>query len=370
MITKDNPDQLVPADDLILADVWDALWKEDAIRSMDMGSLSINVKGGEVYLNGYLPRENNLPLIESIARSVVGVLDVHNHLRTNDSILVDIWDALWRNEIIRSLDIDSLSINVKDGEVYLYGYLTRDDNLVLIENIARSTEGVVEVHNNLVLDRDLTIQVAQALSRDERTRIFILPVYAFHGWIHICGEVPTRELQHVVEQVAGGVSNVRGVIALPRAAGECPSISKRTVQPHVGAVVYGENGVVGVITQVVVQPNNRLVTHIVIRFNELSDGNLGECKKLIPVEAIFQSNKESIFLTRNGSSLNAYPTFDPDKYTPAPFTWKTPYPYTAGEVLWSFRDILEAESRPSRPEIKAVMEIERAPEQVLVHAGV
>jgi osmotically-inducible protein OsmY len=77
-------------------------------------------------------------------------VEVHNHLRTNDGILADIWAALWKEAAIRSLDMDSISIQVKDGEVYLNGHLAKENNLLLIESIVRSVEGVVAVHSHLV----------------------------------------------------------------------------------------------------------------------------------------------------------------------------------------------------------------------------
>jgi osmotically-inducible protein OsmY len=369
MISENNPEQLIRAEDGILADIWDALRKEATICSLDMGSLSIKVQNGEVYLNGYL-KEENLPLIESIVHSVLGVVEVHNHLRTDEGILADIWDALWKVDTFRSLDLGSLSIDVKDGEVYLDGHLAQENNRPLIESIARSVAGVVAVHSHLVLDRDLIIRVAQALANDERTRPYILPVDAFHGWIHVGGEVPTGELQQVAEKVAAGVSGVRGVTILPRIAGENPTIPHRPAQPRIGAVVYGKDGEVGVITQVVIQPDNRLVTHVVVRSKELRDGNLVARETVVPLGAIDLVNNESIFLVRNGPSLNAYPALDPDEYPLALFTWKAPYPYTAGEVRWSIREILESGSQPgSRPDIKPGTEIQGAPERVISQAG-
>lgn len=370
MISKDNQEQPIRAEDLILADIWDALRKENTIRSMDMGSFTIDVKGGDVYLKGYLPQENNLPLIESIIHSVMGVVEVHNHLRTNEGILADIWDALWRKDTIRSFDINSLSIGVKDGEVYLNGHLAREYNLPLIDNIAWSVAGVVAVHNQLVVDRDLVMQVTQALDRDECTRSFILPISAFHGWISISGEVPAHEIQHAVEKVAGGVPNVRGVITLPRVSGESPCIPRRMVQPRIGAVVYGENGAAGVVTQVVVHPDNRLVTQVVVRSNELISGSLVARETVIPLEAIDQASNENTLLVRNEPSLSAYPTFFPDWYPLALITWKAPYPYTAGEVRWPLGDTLETWSLPgSWREIKPGVKIEEVPERVMSEVG-
>ena len=104
--------------------------------------------------------------------------------------------------------------------------------------------------------------------------------------------------------------------------------------------------------------------------NELRDGNLVARENVVPVEDIDLVNDESILLVRNGPSLSAYPAFDPDEYPLALFTWKAPYPYTAGEVRWSLREILDAESQPgSRSEINPGAEIQRVPEMVMAQAS-
>jgi osmotically-inducible protein OsmY len=367
-ISEGNPEQLIRAEDGILADIWDALRKKATTRPLDLGSLSIKEQYGEVYLDGYL-KEENQPLVESTIHSVLGVVEVHNHLRTDDGILADIWDALWKVDTFRSLDLGSLSIEVKGGEVYVYGYLAQENNLPVIENIVRSVAGVVAVHSHLILDRDLIIRVAQALAGDERTRPYILPVDAFHGWIHIGGEVPTCELQQAAEKVTAGVSGVRGVTLLPRIAGENPATPRHPAQPRIGAVVYGKDGEVGVVAQVVIQPDNRLVTHVVVRSKELTDGNLAARETVIPLEASDLVKNESIFLQRNKPSLNTYPALDPDEYPLAESTWIAPYPYAAGEVRWSLRENPEAGSWPSGPEIKPGTEIQGAPERAMAHAG-
>jgi hypothetical protein len=153
--------------------------------------------------------------------------------------------------------------------------------------------------------------------------------------------VPTRELQLVAEKVAGNVAGVRGVIALPRVTGESPDMPRLAVQPRIGAIVYGMNGEVGVVTQVVVHPRHRLVTHIIVRSNEIKDTNLVARETVVRVKAVDLVKDESVFLGRNGPSLSKYPLIDPDEFPLAPFTWKAPYPYTAGEVLWSLREFLE-----------------------------
>jgi osmotically-inducible protein OsmY len=80
IISEDNSEQLSRTDDDILVDIWDALWKKDAIHFKNMGSVSTKVKHGEVSLYGHLSQGNNLPLIESITQSIPGVVEVHNYL--------------------------------------------------------------------------------------------------------------------------------------------------------------------------------------------------------------------------------------------------------------------------------------------------
>jgi osmotically-inducible protein OsmY len=270
-------------------------------------------------------------------------------VRPDMDILADIWDELWKQDTIRFLDIDSLSLNVKDGEVFMNGHLVGEANLPLIDRIARSTRGVTAVHNNLVTDLDLIIQVAWALGQDKRTRPCILRVEASHGWIRLRGHVLTHKLQLIAEQVAGQVPTVRGIIALPEVASSKSSPQRRAVQPEIGANVYGKDGLIGVVTQVVIQPCNRLVTHITVGTDELVDGMLVSTEFVVPVGVIELVKKASVFLTRNAPSLSAYPTFDPRDYPLAPLDWQPPYPYTAGTVRWSSQKLREAGNQPFNP---------------------
>ena len=105
--------------------------------------------------------------------------------RPDDILRADIWAAILREETICSLDLEDLSISVQDGEAFLRGHLAREYDRRIIEGIAYNVSGVTIVHNDLVVDHVLTIQVAQALFRDDRTRSLILPVGSFHGWISL-----------------------------------------------------------------------------------------------------------------------------------------------------------------------------------------
>ena len=58
-------------------------------------------------------------------------------VRPDNSILIEIWDQLWKYDVIRSVDINSFSVSVVNGIVLLTGHLSRTSNRRLIENIAR-----------------------------------------------------------------------------------------------------------------------------------------------------------------------------------------------------------------------------------------
>jgi osmotically-inducible protein OsmY len=266
-------------------------------------------------------------------------------LYSDDSIQAEIWKAVCQDDGIRLLEIDSFSVSVKDGFVLLAGHVSKKYHRELIEAIACSVPGVHAVQNKLVADSDLTIQVAAHLSMDERTRHFIFPVGSAHGWVRLGGVVPRRALQRATEEIVAQVPSVRGVLSRPRLIGEYPETERHPVQPGIQAKVYDYNLQEGVVTQVVIQPRNRLVTHAVVSASDFQDGKFIFHEYLIPLEALEAVNRESIFLKRKGSHLNTFPAFDASVYPLAPSDWQPPYPYKAETVRWPCEEQERAESQ-------------------------
>lgn len=253
---------------------------------------------------------------------------------SDDNIQAEIWDAIWKRESIRYMDMDSFSVLVKDGIVFLTGHLSKAPNRKLIEDIAHTMPGVIAVDNRLVVDHDLTIQVAQALCTDERTRSFVLPVNCSHGWVHLGGKVPTHELQILAEEIAGQPPFVRGVLSLPKVSTEDTEIVRDATQPRIGAKVYDHNLHEGIVTKVIIEPRNRLVTHAVVGVDDLCDATIVSHNHLIPVDAMELAQKKSITLKQSEPPLNAFPIFIPSNYSPTPKDWLPPYPYGRDDVRW------------------------------------
>ena len=275
----------------------------------------------------------------------ISKINQNSLLYSDDSILAEVWEAVRRYEVIRASDMGSFSISVQEGHVLLTGHVSKKYHRDLIEEIACSMPGVSAVQNKLVVDSDLTIQVAQALSKDERTRHFILPVGCAHGWVRLGGEVPRRELQIAAEEIAAQVPSVRGVLSRPGVIGECPEIERQPIQPQIQAKVFDYNRQEGVVTQVVIQPRNRLVTHVVVSASDFYNGRFMFHEYVVPVEAMEVVDQDSVLLKRNGPPLNAFPTFEPSDYPSASLDWQPPYPYAVEAIRWTCEEHERAENK-------------------------
>jgi hypothetical protein len=256
------------------------------------------------------------------------------HLRPAEDVLADLWSALWRVDTIRSLELTTLSMSMNEGDLLLEGHLASETNLGRIRTIAQDTPGVLAIHDHLILDQDLAVEVAQALSGDERTRPFVLPVSCDHGWIRMGGAVPDRQAQLAAEEVAAQVPHGRGVVTLPSVTGQPSTSLRRALQPRPGARVWGEDGEVGQVARVVIDPHNRLVTHVVVSSTEVRDFRRLEGDYVVPVGAIEIANHESVFLAHPYRSITRFPAFDAGAYPQAAANWTPPYPYKAEVVRW------------------------------------
>lgn len=259
--------------------------------------------------------------------------------RSDVCIFEDIWAAICAEEMIRSLDIHDITVEVHAGEVFIRGHLARENNRPLLQEIARSMPGVKAVRTDLTTDYELTLEVAQTLFADERFRGEILPVGATHGWVRIGGKVASRALQRGVEETAARAANVRGVARLPRVIGEEPGPSSygEPAQPRIGAQVYDDSGLAGEVLQVVICPANRLVTHAIVRSHENEAGRRVDRERVLPAVEIDQACEESVFLKPGGLPLRSHPLLNPNDYPPAAESWKAPYPYHTAQARWLFR---------------------------------
>ena len=205
--------------------------------------------------------------------------NVQTVTRSDTGIMNDIKTALWRIEPIRVLDLNNMTVTVRERQVWLSGHVQDKRR---IETAVAGVPGVVGVHNDLVEDRDLAIAVAQALVQDPITQPYRIRVDCHQGWVYLSGHVPTTEAQTAVEAVAARVSVVRGIVALPQVDGAPKSAYRSLSQPAVGASVYTHGGLSGHVSHVVVNPQNRLVTHVVAAVAVGENGRFAASEFVVP----------------------------------------------------------------------------------------
>jgi hypothetical protein len=275
----------------------------------------------------------NVSPFSELEATVTAVKSTHH--RPDLDVLADSQEALWKDPVIRTLDRDSLGLEVQEGEVYLSGHVTNAMHRRRIEDLITEVRGVSAVHNDLVADDELTTAVAQALASDPRTRPHLIWVGAFHGWIRLSGEVPNAAVRDMAEEVAGRLPHVRGVLDLPRLPGERLGPERRPLQPRLAVPVYAKNDLAGNVAQVIINPRNRLVSQIAVHARPESLRQSAGSELLVPVEAIETAGESSVFLTDTLLDLAARPVFHEADFPLAPSDWRPPFPYLVGTVRWA-----------------------------------
>lgn len=265
--------------------------------------------------------------------------------RPDEDMLSDVWARLQQDDTTRALELSALDLEVHDNEVFLFGHVNGVMHQRHVAELVKGVRGVKAVHNELVADSDLVTEVAQALAGDPRTRQYQIRVGAFHGWINLSGEVPNPEMRTTVETVTARVAHVRGVLTLPSVASdEAPrEENRRALQPGLGTVVYATDGPAGYVAQVILSPQNRLVSHIVVAAEVEVDRRLRRGQWLVPSETLVNVTGSGVFLADSLSQLVARPTFLEADFPLAPSDWSPPFPYAPGTVRWARQWLLLSE---------------------------
>lgn len=137
-----------------------------------------------------------------------------NETQVQDSALVERVRAAVMHTLALPVWGESIAVKAENGVVELGGYVrTR----VLKEKVLQAAwraQGVHDVKNNLLVDTELEVMVAQALGADTRTQAGfpgILVGSAF-GEIYLKGNVKSLELKKAAEEVAKKVPGVVAVV--------------------------------------------------------------------------------------------------------------------------------------------------------------
>jgi hypothetical protein len=210
----------------------------------------------------------------------------------------------------------------------------------------RTIPGIPVIHNHLVLDEKLTLEVAASLGTLEHTYDCKFFTGASHGILSLNGVVGSEEVKMLAEKCAASNPNVRGVINNVHVSGATlVSQDQPFLQPAIGEAIYFLDGISGIVKQVIINPNNRRVTAMIIQgifteprneIHSLIDGKTLPSESLINVsmDLVRYLTKISGFLYIKSTERDQYRDFDPASfYTPAG-DWMPPYPYCPNDILF------------------------------------
>jgi osmotically-inducible protein OsmY len=255
--------------------------------------------------------------------------------------------AIRDDRVLRAIEYSEIDVFVNNGIIYLNGHITNTASQKRIENVIRSIPSILGLRNRLILDDKLILEVAASLGTLEHIYGCKFFTGGSHGVISLGGIVSDENVKLLAEKRAASHPNVRGVINHISVAGvESESPDQPFLQPTIGELIYFLDGVSGVVKQVIINPNNRRVTGMIVwgrfadqRSQELKSSNLGGTRSserlvVLPMDVIRYLTKDSGFLHIKGSERERYMDFDPASYFPPTVDWTPPYPYCPQDVLF------------------------------------
>jgi osmotically-inducible protein OsmY/uncharacterized protein YkvS len=268
-------------------------------------------------------------------------------IQKNDAAIKEyIYNAFWKDDVLRAIEYSEIDVHVKNGVVYLNGHIVSTTSRSRIENAMRAIPGILGIKNNLVLDDKLTLEVAKSLGRLEHAHNCKFFTGASHGVVSLNGNVSDESVKLLAEKCAASHSNVRAVINNVRVSGtEVELQDQPFLQPTIGEIVYFLDGISGVVKQVIINPNNRRVIAMTIQgkftdrryeLNSLTDGKAQPPEQLVavPMSVVRYLTKASGFLSINSNERKRYMAFDSASFSTPNVDWVPPYPYCPDDVLF------------------------------------
>ena len=121
--------------------------------------------------------------------------------RPDADLLDDVQAALYNYPRLH-VDLRAVQVRVVDGEAWLLGNVASSLNRRIMEELLVEVRGLTAVHNEIVADNELAIQIAQALARDPRTRGQLFGVYPNLGEVFLRGNARSAEALQAAIDIA------------------------------------------------------------------------------------------------------------------------------------------------------------------------
>jgi osmotically-inducible protein OsmY len=131
--------------------------------------------------------------------------------RSDGEVANDAQTALWNYARLR-VDLRAVQVRVVDGEVWLNGYVSSSLNRRVAAELLEDVKGVTAIHNELIADNDLAIQIAQALAKDPRTHGQRFGVYPNLGQVYLRGLARSPEAALAAAEIAAQIDGHHTVV--------------------------------------------------------------------------------------------------------------------------------------------------------------
>lgn len=300
-----------------------------------------------------------------------------------DAVIKDhIYQAIWKDEALRTVEYYEIEVHVQNGMVYLNGHIVSATSLSRIENAMQNIPGILGIRNNLVLDDRLTLEVAAALADLEHTYGCKFFTGVSHGVVSLNGTVSNEKEKLLAEKCAASNSNVRGVINnLCILSARLALHDQPFLQPVIGENIYFLDGISAVVKQVIINPNNRRVIAMIVQgrfadaqeaLNSLADGKTQRPQQLVllRMSTVRYLTRVSGFLNIHSNERKLYMDFDPDYFMMPNKDWTPPYPYCREDVLFPIEyqnEDMQIEYEPQQHLFAAVLENKLLKQQLLAN---
>jgi osmotically-inducible protein OsmY len=253
--------------------------------------------------------------------------------RPDADIQIDVERVLRHDAVLRGTG-DHVDVLVKEGVAYLSGYVPTYSHTSHVEDDVREVPGVWYVENHLVADSNLEIMVADRLAQDPQLGHQSILVRSTHGVLRLDGEVDSPELVRAAVCLAASVASVRGVLNMLHVPGTAANGSgERVFWPSVGQEVFAADGLLGRVERVILDPDSRLVTAIVVKARFYDPPDASYRMILIPSFAMKLVDPSGVELRIASDEVARRPDFDATQFaTPNP-DWPAPYGYVPTDLL-------------------------------------
>lgn len=254
---------------------------------------------------------------------------------------------LGAHHLLGRSNVAYLHVMVTSGVATLTGHVVRASDKVQAESTARAVAGVTAVVNHLVVDYELMINVAQALGQSQKMEHEQIQVNVQHGVVYLGGKVNHPPARLAAGQIAATVPQARGIINVIHTPGSVlDSDEERFIQPRIGSEIYATDGQVGRVQQVIINPQNRRVTDVMLQVQVASPHPLEWTETpaerppaphpvLISLSRIRCAPSGALFLNVNSDKVSHAADFNPIDYAAPPADWQPPYPYRSADVLFA-----------------------------------